>query len=553
MKSMKKLGKVGIAMLLIALMLANVLVPLTVVGSDGAGTGIDYQYYVVKSGDSFSSIAQAFSVSVGDVRGANDLSASSKLYTGQILKIPVSTSNANGVYGVSKMSLNVVEANIKDVISAIALNAGYTVVFKGDATKTITLQLENASPIKAIDYATRMADLSYLKDGNTVFVGTADALNTSFVDSVVLAKYSLKYITADILQTQISSLGLSNVTFVKIDTTKSKIWISAYPKEVAKIKELIDILDVSDNIAAGSTKVSTNFSPINLTYITADEFSSLLGTLGFDAGVTMASKPYTLYTYVTGTALQDIQKIKAVVDKPAFTPSGSGSTGGTVIGGGSGSTGSTTPETDTEMLYARELTNVTRDIATKMLAELNAGVQVFGRSEYTKMIYIYGKKSAVTKALDLLNSVIDVDAAATEAFFVYTPVYSSVAEILSRVSNLNLTGVTFYQYSNDNLAESFIVFCKEGDTEYVKGQLDELDAQNSDEVKWRPVESAAESSTVEARIAQIKVLYPAIATMNFRTVATKDLSGNDKFITYVEATADKAEYIKGLLSAMDAA
>lgn len=552
MKSMKKLGKTGIAILLIVLMLANVIVPLTVMGSDGAGTGIDYQYYVVKNGDTFSSIAQSYSVSVSDIRSANSLSSSSKLYVGEILKIPVSTSNANSAYGVSKMSLNVVDANIEDVISAIALNAGYTVVYKGDATKKITLNMENISPIKAIDYATRMADLSYLKDGNTIFVGTADVLNSSFVDSVVLAQYSLKYITADILQSQISSLGLANVTIVKIDTTKSKLWISAYPKEAAKIKELIDILDTSDNIAAGSTKVSSNFSPINLTYITADEFSSLLSTLGFDAGVTMASKPYTLYTYVTGTALQDINKIKAVVDTPAYSPN-AGS--GTVIDSGSGTTSSETNDT-TQILYARELTNVTRDVATTMLSELNAGVEVFGRSQYTKMIYLYGTKTSVNKALDLLSSVIDVDAAATNSFFVYTPTYSTVAEILSRAQNLNLSNVTFYKYSNDDIADSFIVFCKEGDKDYVKTQLDDLDNQNTNEVKWRPLESASGTSAttiVESRITQIKALYPSIATLNYKTVTTTDLTGNAKSITYVEATADKAEYIKGLLSAMDAA
>jgi len=159
MKSIKTLSKAGLAILLIVLMLANVIVPLTVVGSDGAGSGLDCQYYVVKSDDTLASIAQKYGVSVSDIRNANDLTASSKLYTGQILKIPVSTSYAGSTYGVGKMSLDVEDANIKDVISAIALNAGYTVVYRGGDTK-ITLKLEDVSPIKAIDYATRMADMS---------------------------------------------------------------------------------------------------------------------------------------------------------------------------------------------------------------------------------------------------------------------------------------------------------------------------------------------------------------------------------------------------------
>jgi len=89
MKSFKTLGKAGVAILLIALMLANVIVPLTVVGSDGASTGLDFQYYVVKQGDTFSSIARQYGISVSEIRNANDMTAVSKLYTGQILKIPV--------------------------------------------------------------------------------------------------------------------------------------------------------------------------------------------------------------------------------------------------------------------------------------------------------------------------------------------------------------------------------------------------------------------------------------------------------------------------------
>jgi len=570
MKSIKKFGKAGIAILIITLMLANMVAPLTVVGSDGAGTGLDCQYYVVKAGDTFASIARAHGLSVSDIRNANDLTAVSKLYTGQILKLPVATNYAESFYGINKISIDYEDADVKDVLSAIALTAGYTIVYVGPDDTRITLKMEDVSPIKAVDYATRLAELSYLKDGNTLFIGPANELNSKFIDSIVLAEYTLRYINAEILQNAISGLGLENVTIVRIDTAKSKIWISAYPKEVAKIKELIDILDTSTNIAAGSTQISTNFSPINLNYIQADEFNGLLATLGLEGGVTTTSKPYTLYTYVTGNDLADIMKIKAVVDTPAFTPASlvdeNGNSSGVVNTdttnnnnnnnnntNNSNTNDDSSTKEETTILYARELKYVTRDVATRLLAELHADVEVFGRSEYTKMIYLYGKKSDVNKALDLLKNVIDVDSDATESFFVYTPVNSTVKEILSRATNLGLNGVTFYEYSNDELADSFMVFCKEGDKDYVKEQLDGLDGQNSNEVKWRPLESSEDAAILNTRIDTIKGLYPDAASLNYQVVPTSTLTGEPKYVLYVQATADKADYVKTLLISMDAA
>ena len=312
--STKKLKAVLVAILAIVL-LVNAVLPMTVMGSSKKNTG-DYQYSAIKSGDTLTRIAKTHGVTVSDIMTANNLSDADRIISGKVIKIPLTEESSASTWSSSRLSLNLVDANVKDALSAIARNAGYTIIFVGDATTTLTVNLEQMSALKAIDYVTRLAGLSYLKDGNTLMVGTTAELNEKFVDKVVMTKFTLKYITVGVLQTQASALGLSNVQYVSTEADDGTVFVSASPKELAKIQELIKLIDVSSNINAGAALVAANFKEINLEHITAEEFSSLLSSLGLDPGIVVASRPYTLYTFVTGSALADIKTIKAVIDKP---------------------------------------------------------------------------------------------------------------------------------------------------------------------------------------------------------------------------------------------
>ena len=94
-----------------------------------------------------------------------------------MLKLPVTTANASSGIVSTRITIRAKDANIKDLISSIAYNAGYTVIFKGSGTETVTVDLKDVSPLKALDYVTRLVGLSYLKDGNTVLISTPAELN----------------------------------------------------------------------------------------------------------------------------------------------------------------------------------------------------------------------------------------------------------------------------------------------------------------------------------------------------------------------------------------
>lgn len=566
--STKKLKAVLVAILAIVL-LVNAVLPMTVMGSSRKNTG-DYQYYVIKSGDTLTRIAKTHGVTVSDIMTANNLSDADRIISGKVIKIPLTEESAASTWSSSRLSLNLVDANVKDALSAIARNAGYTIIFVGDATTTLTVNLEQMSALKAIDYVTRLAGLSYLKDGNTLMVGTTAELNEKFVDKVVMTKFTLKYITVGVLQTQASALGLSNVQYVSTEADDSTVFVSACPKELAKIQELIKLIDVSSNINAGAALVAANFKEINLNYITAEEFSSLLSSLGLDPGIVVASRPYTLYTFVTGSALADIKTIKAVIDKPltganlgasksdqvvepSTTPSGGTDEPST------GTPGTSTGSEEAKILREIELVYIDRAMAVGIIDSFPYEVTVYGPEKMTKKLWLMGTESEVNKAESKIKE-FDTESYADSmklenTFFVYDLQNCTAQEMLDRLANINLENVTFKTNAYPTISKALIVYCDYAKQEQVKSLLDAMDTASTEEVLNRAVEVTASEAVARNRIAGLMSVHPEIPTMDQFTFVTADskTGSGSACTTYVKATPEMADYIKGLLTELDSA
>lgn len=566
--STKKLKAVLVAILAIVL-LVNAVLPMTVMGSSRENTG-DYQYYVIKSGDTLTRIAKTHGVTVSDIMTANNLSDADRIISGKVIKIPLTEESSASTWSSSRLSLNLVDANVKDALSAIARNAGYTIIFVGDATTTLTVNLEQMSALKAIDYVTRLAGLSYLKDGNTLMVGTTAELNEKFVDKVVMTKFTLKYITVGVLQTQASALGLSNVQYVSTETDDSTVFVSACPKELAKIQELIRLIDVSSNINAGAALVAANFKEINLNYITAEEFSSLLSSLGLDPGIVVASRPYTLYTFVTGSALADIKTIKAVIDKPltganlgasksdqvvepSTTPSGGTDEPST------GTPGTSTGSEEAKILREIELVYIDRAMAVGIIDSFPYEVTVYGPEKMTKKLWLMGTESEVNKAESKIKE-FDTESYADSmklenTFFVYDLQNCTAQEMLDRLANINLENVTFKTNAYPTISKALIVYCDYAKQEQVKSLLDAMDTASTEEVLNRAVEVTASEAVARNRIAGLMSVHPEIPTMDQFTFVTADskTGSGSACTTYVKATPEMADYIKGLLTELDSA
>ena len=583
MKSSKKSLKAALVFVLALILLTNAVLPMAVVGSNN-DTSSEYQYYSVKAGDTLTRIAKNYGVTVSDLMTANDLSNADKIYTGQIIKVPLSSASAKGNTLVSsRISMTVVEADIEDVLSAIALNAGYYIIMEEGNSETVTVTLQEMSALKAIDYVTRLVGMTFLKDGNTIYVGTADALNSTFVDKTVLTKIHLDYISAEGLQTQMAALGLSNVQIVSTNN-KDEFYISGYPKELAKVSELIKLLDVSSNIMAGGGMIASNFTPLELEHITAEEFNGLLGNLGLSTGIVLSSRPYTLYVYVSGANLTDIKTIQKIVDKPltganlaaqgTTTPTGGGdvtitepttepTTGstGTPTEPTTGSTGTPTePTTPTEeplVLREVELTVIDRSAAVEILNSFPLTITVYGPEKMTKKLWIAGTQDQVDQAEAYIQQFDNADYAASvlnnKRFFAYELQNCTAAEMLNRLAALELEGVTFKTSTYSSLTKSLIVYCEPYLEESVKALLLEMDTTATSETANRAIEATSSATVARQRIDALCALYPELNAYEFTVTEIPGKDGEMKCVTYVKASSETADYIKALFEEMNTA
>lgn len=597
MTGSKRLGKSILVIALSIVLLISAVAPLTVMGSDNNGGGLkgtslgQYRYYSVKSGDTLASIASKNGVTVSDIMTYNDLDSSDSIYRGQILKVPVTSENKQNQIISSSITIKAKESNVKDLISSIAYNAGYTVIYKGAGTETVTVDLEKVSPLKAIDYVTRMVGLSYLKDGNTILVATAGELNSTFVDSLVLTKFSFQYITYDELLGQASALGLSNIKTVSQTNNGRDVWISAYPKEMAKIHELVEILDAPENISVGSNSIAAAFTPIELDYISATDFSNLLSSLGLHAGITMSVRPMTLFVYVSGTQLADIMTIKKVVDtEDAIT--GDNATGTPVIkpddstGDDTTNTPSddttndntntddtTTPEEPEEepITYEKiDLINITRADAESIIARYVEGISVYGHERMTKSLWLFGTQTAIDNAKAIIMDIDANVASASSTVHTYTAQNCTVEELMNRLEGVKYENVSFYLYDHAAITNSLIVYCDEVTwNNEILELLQTLDAVDTGEKTWIPIQSKTEDNSadaveaVESNIKVMQELYDGVfGGIEYKTVilelekgekdpTTGEITGASyKAVTYAYVTSAQATRMTNLLNSL---
>ena len=596
MKGSKKFGKSILAIVLSLMLIISAVAPLTVMGSDNNGGGDkgtplgQYRYYSVKSGDTLASIASKNGISVSDIMTYNGLDSTDKIYRGQILKVPVTSANKENQVISSSISIKAKDSNVKDLISSIAYNAGYKVIFKGAGTETVTIDLNKVSPLKAIDYVTRMVGLSYLKDGNTILVASAGELNSTFVDSLVLTKFSFKYITYQELLGQASALGLSNMKNVAQSNNGRDVWISAYPKEMAKLAELIEILDAPENISVGSNSIAAAFTPIELDYIPASDFSTLLGSLGLHTGITMAAYPMTLFVYVSGTQFSDIMTIKKVVDtekaitndnKPGDTivvpddgtndkPT-TDAPAGDVNDNTNNDTNNDTNVNDTPteepvqepyVLEKIEFVNLERSDVEGYIRTQVSDVTFYGHSRMTKAVWVYAKESDVAKAKELIETIDASVPDAASTVHTYTATNCSVETLMSRLSDVNIEGVTFQTYDYSNLTNSIIVYCDASTwNNQVYDLLVAFDTEHTGEATWIPLESkegdtrALAEDPLNERLAVMKELYPEVFNdVEYKVVVLEQKTTEKttyKAVLYAKTTSDKASRMTSLLNAMD--
>lgn len=541
-----KMRSIGIFALALVLLTTTIL-PLTASGSEPGCMGT----YVVKSGDSLASISASHGVTVSSIVDANGISASAKLYEGQRLLIPGATSvedDSTTVFGSSSViSINFKkDSDLVGVLETILAHTGYTLIFKGSSVTVPAITLENVSPLTAIDYVLRMVDMTYIKNDNVLFVGSAETLNTSFIDNKALTSFRLKYISIETLTSQLSALGISP-KMVKLDENIREFWVSGYPIELAKMSELIKTLDTKANLTLGSASISSSLSAIELEHITAAEFSALLSSLGLHAGVTTTSHPMTLYVYASGDAYQDILNIKKLVDfadvnAPKPENGGAGSEEGE--GGSSSEVEITDGETS---LVKVDLQYINKDAAESIVSTFGYEVEILGLDLYEKRVWVRGSVEEVNDAVARIKENDTADNNTAKTFFTYELQNIVASELQSKIGFVDLDGVEFYFGSYPQLTKSIMVYCSTNKVDEVKKIIASLDTNLGD--MYYPIATITDANELSVLAAKEELVVklinnPTISVTSFEISGDLDPSDDGvKYILYVLESPENIDLI----------
>ena len=558
----RKMRSIGIFALVLVLLMGSIL-PLS-----AAGSAVDEAMgsYIVKQGDTLSSIAAAHGVTVSDIVTNNGISASTELYAGQILEIPGAVAvedDSTTYYGTSStISINFKDADLVGALETILAHTGYTMIFKGSTTVLPEIAIDDVTPLAAIDYILRMVDMTYIKNDDVIYVGAASVLNSSFVDKEALSKFTLKYISTDTLTSQLSTLGVS-VKLVKVDINLREFWISGTPMQLAKVNQLIKTLDNKKNTTIGSANISSSLTAIELKHITASEFSSLLGSLGLHTGIVMAAHPMTLYVYASGDAYQDIINVKKLVDfEDVNNPNASqgdesqeGTDDNTTnqdVTKPDDSTQEGTKEevviTDGETSLVKiDLQYITKEDASAIVNTFGYDVDILGLDLYEKRVWLKGDADEVEEAVARIKENDTADNDATKTFFTYELQNIVASELQSKIGFIDIDGVEFYFGSYPTRTKSIMVYCNKNQVEEVQEIIASLDNNLSE--MYYPIATITDASELSVLAAKeelvVKLLnIPTISVTSFELSADLDSSEDGiKHVLYVLESPENIDLI----------
>lgn len=203
------------------------------------------------------------------------------------LDLPAFTAAAYAEEGGS-MSLDVRGVDLRDVLSALAIKMGVSIILLETEPTEITFKVENTSPRTALELVIQRQGLAYVQEGSTVVVGQPDQLQRDFLNQMLLTRFDTYYVESEKIKSMITELGIQGIKSINIDTNPHLIWVQGTAQGLTEVRELITAVDVVDAKEKTFEEEQTRFV-YQLTYIVAADAASRLQTFGFEGVKTIAT------------------------------------------------------------------------------------------------------------------------------------------------------------------------------------------------------------------------------------------------------------------------
>ena len=437
-----------------------------------------------------------------------------------------------------RISINVHDADVRDVLSAVAVNMGYSIVYSGDVS-TITMKLENVTPAAALDYLLKSMGLSYLQEGSTLVVGKRETLTSDFARSISITRFNLAHITSGELTSNIQKLNLP-VTVLTMEANEKALWVQGLPADIAKVRELVRLLDVKENAPkaasvtsssqSGSTTGTTaadtvkQLSSIKLKYLTAYEFNRFLKTLGVDNGLCISDDDDTLWVYANAQERGTINDIRTKVD-----------------------TGSESLDISNVDTFSRvTVTNISKANAVAAIQAVCPGVSVISVDNAAKSFFINGNREDITRAKDLIYDLDRLNKGTiSTTYFSYDFTTLTAAEAVRRLQNISFgDNVKWYATTHEEFSKTLFVYCNSDYKAQVEELLKSIDQSKSTAVNLPVFRGSSAVAAAEMQDYVETMLGDMLAGSHF---ATQQVGG--KTVLYLKgASAETVQLVEQIIA-----
>lgn len=144
-----------------------------------------------------------------------------------------------------QFSLDVRNADLRDVLSALAIQTGTNIVLVEEPVN-VTFSVQNVPPMRALELLLQTLGLSYVREGNLLIVGREEKLQAGYDKEETLARFDLVYIRTEQFRPLLSELGLP-VKSIAFNNNPYTIWVKGTPRDLVKVKELLEAVDQLEN------------------------------------------------------------------------------------------------------------------------------------------------------------------------------------------------------------------------------------------------------------------------------------------------------------------
>ena len=239
----------------VALLLAPCAVQALDTGAASGDPGPSPRYHILQQGETLSSLARKYAISVQDIVAANGLAVGNKIALGRRLLIP-SPDQRSGAKRTphraapppvrpSGLSLTFSNVDIRDVLDQIAKYSHTDIMLTPGAKGAVSLNLRNRSADDAIRLAAAAAGLTVVKAGGVYIVGPASEVQNTVAGIGQSEIVPLRRLTPE---QAVSLLGRIAPT-VRAEPSQNAVLLTGMPADIAAARTALEAMETQTSAA----------------------------------------------------------------------------------------------------------------------------------------------------------------------------------------------------------------------------------------------------------------------------------------------------------------